>query len=143
MIKPKTHEQLQEAKQRQQELYRLIDNVVPPVGWNCKIFIGGCVERGVGSSFRARAHAHNFQQRTGEAEYFGWICVRSIKRIGDYHIVCNDNGSHELIIDKPSNLLKHEYAHILTPNHWHDDTWRKALRELGGRIEAQYKKKIK
>ncbi len=76
------------------------------------LFVGGCVERGDGSSFRAKAHAHT------SGEYKGWICVRSVKRLG--------NG-------KPSMLMLHELAHILT-GHGHDDVWRKKVREVGGRI---------
>jgi hypothetical protein len=92
------------------------------------VFIGGCVERGVGSSFRAKAHAHNMKKDA----YFGWICVRSIKRVGEV------KGN---VIIKPSQLLWHEYVHILTPDHWHDDTWRKKMKELGQPIQEQYRKK--
>ena len=80
-------------------------------------FVGGCVERGDGSSFRRRAHAHCFD---GDP-YKGWICVRSPKRL-------------RMANGKPSMLMLHEMAHILTPNHWHDDVWRDKVRELGGRI---------
>jgi hypothetical protein len=37
------------------------------------VFHGGCIKRGVGSSFRASAHAHG---REGD-NYFGWLCYRA------------------------------------------------------------------
>ena len=58
----------------------------PPRQWKeCKgIFVGGCVKRGEGSSFRASAHCHN--DKCPQYPAFGWICFRSAKRIGDYHL---------------------------------------------------------
>jgi len=92
------------------------------------VFVGGCIERGEGSSFRAKAHAHCCPNSKGQQdEYFGWICVRSAKRL--YRL----NG-------RPSMLMLHELAHILTPFHWHDDAWRKKVRELGGHVGKQYQK---
>ena len=88
-------------------------------------FVGGCIERGEGSSFRAKAHAH----RSDTDKFKGWVCIRSIKRV--------------YMIDgiRPSNLILHELAHILLPHkHWHDDTWMLKVNELGGNIDKQYKR---
>ena len=81
------------------------------------VFVNGCVKRGDGSSFRSKAHAHNHKTDP----HFGWICVRSRKRL-------------YTASGKPSLMMIEELAHILTPNHWHDDVWRKKVRELGGRV---------
>lgn len=85
-----------------------------------KIFIGGCVERGDGSSFRASAHAH-----TAEGEWQGWICVRSKKP-----------DALRLYDGSPTNLMKHEYAHILTGDGHTDRFWR-MLAALGGYMERK------
>lgn len=86
------------------------------------LFVGGCVERGVGSSFRARAHAHS---RAGHHQ--GWICVRS------RHRIYTASGG-------PSQLMLHELAHLLT-GQGHTDKWRAAARALGYRLPAHYKKR--
>lgn len=75
------------------------------------VFVEGCVERGDGSSFRRKAHAHTSKTD----KHSGWICIRSRKRL----------------IQK--SLLIHELAHILT-GHGHDDIFRRKVRELGGTI---------
>lgn len=83
------------------------------------IFVGGCIERGVGSSFRAQAHAHTSKQD----EHRGWICVRSGKR------VTTDSG-------KPTTLMLHEYAHIIT-GQGHTAKWAEVLTRLGAPAEAK------
>lgn len=74
------------------------------------VFVGGCVKRGVGSSFHAKAHAHT----SGSAQ--GWICVRKAERLHD------------------RMLMLHELAHILTED-GHTDRWRARLLELGGTLD--------
>lgn len=100
------------------------------------IFVGGCVERGEGSSFRARAHAHigaNFPCSR-------WICVRSWRRVGEYLEFITDVDGWDGEVTKPSRLLWHEYAHILSDS-GHDDKWRAVMRSLGQPIPARYKKR--
>jgi hypothetical protein len=104
------------------------------------VFVGGCVERGDGSSFRAKAHAHNEPYiKVGSSivkdehgnpktwKHFGWICVRSAKRLYTRP-------------GQPSNLMWHELCHILTPGHSHDDVWRAKAREFGVYIGKRYAK---
>jgi hypothetical protein len=86
------------------------------------VFVGGCVERGDGSSFRAMAHAHYVNGKASD----NWICVRSPKRL------YNATGG-------ASELMKHELAHILT-NKGHTDPWRSKLKELGGKVDYWYTK---
>lgn len=99
------------------------------------IFVGGCVERGEGSSFRAMAHAHYHVDEAKQKKMLysqtqidamGWICVRSSKRL------YTTDG-------RPSQLMLHELAHILT-SHGHTDKWRAKARELGYRLPARYQK---
>ena len=109
---------------------------VPEMPSLAGVFVGGCVERGEGSSFRARAHAHNDRRDAR----FGWVCVRSIKRIG---VVAPAQGESDGVVVKPSRLLWHEYAHILSPGHGHDDTWRATMRELKQPIPQRYKRRLR
>lgn len=75
------------------------------------IFVGGCVKRKEGSSFRGSAHAHCDKKYP----YFGWICIRSARRA------------------KQRSLLIHELAHIIT-RQGHTRKFYQCIRRLGGRI---------
>ena len=101
------------------------------------LFVGGCVHRGDGSSFRAMAHAHT--AKTDESN--GWICVRSSKRI-------------RMADGKPSRLMLHELGHLLAQASGHNKQWAVKVKELGGTLDwykrfkgirkglAAYKKQI-
>lgn len=91
------------------------------------VFLGGCVERGDGSSFRARAHAHISGPKVSQI-YDGWICVRSRRRLM--------NGG------RPSNLMLHELAHLIS-RQGHTDKFRAVLRSLGGRATLNAAKRKK
>jgi hypothetical protein len=143
-MRRKTGEELRSALEAKRAFYR--ECVVEVPGWMPEvvgIFIGGCVARGVGSSFRAQAHAHNSRVlKTRFDINTGWICIRSIARLGKYHAVAQGDGSTLIVIDKASRLLMHEYAHILCEGHGHDDKWRKTMKRLGQPLPAQYQKGI-
>jgi len=84
------------------------------------LFVGGCIERKEGSSFRAKAHAHYIRHghnvNKGELQkYGGWICIRSAKRI-------NQRG-----------LLIHELSHLVA-NCGHTRKFYETVRRLGGTI---------
>lgn len=74
------------------------------------VFVGGCIDRGEGSRFRAKAHAHT------EEPNKGWLCFLSIKRINE------------------PMLVKHELAHLLT-GQGHTDKWRTKVLQLGGTLD--------
>lgn len=84
------------------------------------VFVGGCVERGIGSSFHAAAHTH-----TAKADAWnGWICVRSRRR------VLGDGGN-------PTRLLLHEVAHTIAPRAGHrSEAFITALAQVGIRSDG-------
>ena len=86
-----------------------------------KVFIGGCVKRGEGSSFRASAHAHI----ADKDEHKGTICVRS-----------KNPDALRLTDGTPTNLMKHEYAHILV-SEGHTKKYWTMLSQLGGYMERE------
>jgi hypothetical protein len=101
------------------------------------VFVHGCVVRGAGSSFRASAHAHN----DSKDEAFGWICIRSSLKVGRFVIETDGNGFDGKVLE-PSETLLHEIAHILSPDHGHDDAWRAKMAELGQKVEGtKYEKR--
>lgn len=75
------------------------------------LFVGGCVERGIGSRFRRQAHAHT------QGLWKDWICILSAKRLTD------------------RQLLLHELAHIFT-GEGHTNTWRRCLLAFGGTLDG-------
>lgn len=88
--------------------------------FDVKVFVGGCVARGEGSRFRAKAHAHiegALYLSPSQRRYLGWICFLSEKRL------------------KSRELCLHEAAHILS-NSGHTDKWRKKVLEIGGTLDA-------
>ena len=99
--------------------YRDASAKVPFAG----VFVGGCVERGDGSSFRRKAHAHC----TGA--HRGWICVRSPKRLR------NAKG-------EPSILMWHELAHLVS-DQGHTAKFEATMRALCGRSDVvTYRKRL-
>lgn len=65
---------------------------------------------------REVAHAHL------AGRHDGWACFRSL---------------HEL----NATTLRHEIAHLVRGNDRHDDSWRREVRALGGRVEQRYRKR--
>lgn len=136
----KTPEELRAGLEAMRALYRRASVAVPHSMPQIKgIFLGGCVAKGVGSSFRAQAHAHNHK----DDPHCGWVCFRSIKRLGKYEMVEQDDGTALITISKPGSTLIHEWAHILVPNQGHTDRWRAKMRELGQKIKPHHQKKAK
>ena len=87
------------------------------------VYVGGCISRGDTKGFYyALAHAHTYAN-----SHQGWICVRSKRR------ALESNG-------KPSQIMLHELAHILTLK-GHTDKWRIKAHELGYRLPRRYWKK--
>lgn len=103
-------------------------------------FVGGCIKRGEGSSFRARAHAHNCHPNNPLETYYGWVCFRSLKRILKcvaLYLPSSSSIWHGELTDT-NRIIMHEYVHILTPNHGHDKIWKEKMRSLKQPIPKRY-----
>lgn len=74
------------------------------------VFVGGCVDRGVGSAFPGKAHVHIHGPRAG------WVCFRSTRWLN-----CTP-------------LILHELAHAVT-REGHTQTWREYLQAVGGTVK--------
>lgn len=104
------------------------------------VFVSGCVERGDGSSFRRKAHAHV------AGDHAGWICVRSPRRLYQGNpaagmlLVRGYGPGPEAI--RPSYLMWHELAHLFVPDHWHDDTFRRMMVALCGRHDVPKQRRV-
>ena len=94
--------------------------VAPPAAWTevKGIFVGGCVERGDGSSFRHR------RTRTHTAPTTPGL---------DLHSRSQACGAER----QAARLLIHEYAHILQPSAGHGPAWQKRVALLGAPSEAK------
>jgi hypothetical protein len=75
------------------------------------VFVGGCVARGIGSKFHAKAHAHH------RGAFRGWICFRSSLWLN------------------VREIWLHELAHVVT-REGHTDRWRAFLLQIGGTLDA-------
>ena len=150
---------MRDALERNKTFYEMLERmgeiVLPWAG--ARLFIGGCIENGAGSSFRAQAHAHNHETSALRR----YICVRGVTNLtrggGQYQLKAHGNDSHAdklypintlpdwddlmdfsytnpiltFTIIKPSQTLIHEYAHTLTPNQGHTAKWLKTALKLG------------
>lgn len=87
------------------------------------VFVGGCVERGDGSSFRRKAHAHPDEKQRNHS-HPGWICVRSTKRL------------YVSGTERPSLLMWHELSHLFVPYEYHGPNFKRMMRRLCGRVDV-------
>jgi hypothetical protein len=73
-------------------------------------------DAGMTATHQEIAHAH----LTGRHQ--GWVCIRKQR-------------------DFNATTLRHEIAHLVRGTRRHDEAWRRVVRELGGQIERQYRKR--
>ena len=86
------------------------DSLKPHAAHIKGIFVCGCISRGEGSRFRAKAHAHT----TGKHK--GWLCVLSAKRLPE------------------PMLMLHEVAHLISEE-GHTAKWRETVLTIGGTLD--------
>lgn len=97
------------------------------------VWVGGCAGRGDGCFPRSRTLAHTHDRRDGGRDgeaLSGWVCFRAGERR------CWVGGKRALAVPvgerRPSQLMLHELAHVLTPgDRSHGRRWRAAARGLG------------
>lgn len=116
-----------------------IRKIIPPKGWKCKINIKKCEVNGRNIPKSYYAHAHNSNYKTN-IEDFGLICLSNLKYLGKYEKIRYKDGSYTLKVTRAGHYLKHEYAHILTPNKGHCKEWLINLEKLGGSISGYINK---
>lgn len=99
-----------------------------PFGWPevAGVHVGGCVNAAWQWPADVQAHAHNQHQD----EYRGVVCVPALP------VLFTRTG-------RPSRIAWHERAHLLCPNHGHDDRWRTVMREFGQPIPDRYRKRTR
>lgn len=71
---------------------------------------------------------------------YGWICVTGIKQLGkEGHNFIKENDAIKIL--KPSKVLLHEYAHIITEkeSNSHGIKWKETMRVLGCSVPRRYK----
>lgn len=112
-----------------------IRKIIPPKGWNCKIVIGKCLANGRKLPKSINGHAHNCINKNN-IDDFGLICLVNLRILGKYEKISHLDGSFTLKVIKAGHYLKHEYAHILTPNKNHCKEWLMNLKKLGGHIKG-------
>jgi len=85
------------------------------------VFVGGCIdERNAWSIWEGvDAHAHN----DTKSAWFGWICVLEPRH------VLTPTG-------RLASTLLHELAHILVPNEYHTEKWKRMVVDLGAGNEV-------
>lgn len=109
-----------------------IRKIIPPNGWKCTIAVKFCGQDNQPvNHYKYIMHTHNYTDYV----CFGLICVSSLKYVGKYDKIKHKDGSYTLKVIKPSHYLKHEYAHVLTPNQMHTKEWLYTLKSLGCHIK--------